>query len=205
MARKMVLVDPRMVRPTIKDKTLSQLDEQIESVLNSDLPDDLKAKQYMMALNRSKHYDAVPKTPTSSIVPDNENFEEIVNSLDQNQKFKARRILTQLKSEKDLTISEKGEISLDGKTVPGSDINVLLDNLLSKKRVTTKPTGLTQMLDSIKEVGVSSHLISNPKHKEFLAKREKNEEAADVKPSAKKSKRSVKKKTTVNRWLEYDD
>ena len=100
MARKMVLVDPRMVRPTIKDKTLSQLDEQIESVLNSDLPDDLKAKQYMMALNRSKHYDAEPKTPTSSIVPENENFEEIVNSLDQNQKFKARRILTQLKSEK---------------------------------------------------------------------------------------------------------
>ena len=75
-AKKMLLVDParlnsqhadlrepsgdllkQLYRPTIVDKQLSRLDADIAKTLNSDLPDDVKAKQYEMALRGYRYYE----------------------------------------------------------------------------------------------------------------------------------------------------
>ena len=55
-AKKFVLVDPRMYRPSMPEKRLSSLDEEIHSILNNDLPDDQKANLYMTKLNKFKSY-----------------------------------------------------------------------------------------------------------------------------------------------------
>jgi hypothetical protein len=59
--KKFVLVDPRFVRPSMRDKALSGLDSDISNILNSDDSDEIKAKNYVSALSRFKAYSSPPK------------------------------------------------------------------------------------------------------------------------------------------------
>ena len=59
--KKFVLVDPRFVTPSMRDKVLSGLDTEISSILNSDVPDEIKARSYISALARFKNYSVTPK------------------------------------------------------------------------------------------------------------------------------------------------
>src|SRR2546425_13356560 len=59
--KKFVLVDPRFVRPTMRDKVLSGLDTEISNILNSDVSDEIKARSYVSALARFRNYSVTPK------------------------------------------------------------------------------------------------------------------------------------------------
>jgi len=59
--KKFVLVDPRFVRPSMRDKVLSRLDTDISSILNNDETDEVKVKSYIAALTRYKNLTAPPK------------------------------------------------------------------------------------------------------------------------------------------------
>ena len=69
--KKFVLVDPRFVRPSMRDKALSGLDTDISNILKSDEPDEIKVRNYMSALTRYKNYSTPPKPtpPPLPIVP----------------------------------------------------------------------------------------------------------------------------------------
>ena len=60
--KKFVLVDPRFVRPSMREKALSGLDTEISSILNSDVSDEIKARSYISALTRYKNYSAPPRS-----------------------------------------------------------------------------------------------------------------------------------------------
>lgn len=69
--KKFVLVDPRFVRPSMRDKVLSELDSNISQILNSDESDEIKAKNYISTLSRFRNY-STPQTektkePTPSV------------------------------------------------------------------------------------------------------------------------------------------
>src|SRR3989442_14940713 len=64
--KKFVLVDPRFVRPSMRDKALSALDTDISNILNSNDSDELKAKSYMLAASRFRNLSAPPK-PTKPV------------------------------------------------------------------------------------------------------------------------------------------
>ena len=66
--KKFVLVDPRFVKPSMRDKALSGLDTDISNILNSDESDEIKARNYISALARYKNISAPPK-PTPPPVP----------------------------------------------------------------------------------------------------------------------------------------
>ena len=71
--KKFVLVDPRFARPSMLDKTLSGLDNDISIILNGDDSDEIKAKKYISALARFKNYSSPPKsrevnTPPAPVV-----------------------------------------------------------------------------------------------------------------------------------------
>ena len=59
--KKFVLVDPRFVKPSMRDKALSGLDTDISNILNSDESDEVKARNYVSTLARYKNYSAPPK------------------------------------------------------------------------------------------------------------------------------------------------
>src|SRR2546425_10091228 len=65
-AKKFVLVDPRFVRPSMRDKALSALDTDISNILNSNDSDEFKAKSYMSAASRFRSLSAPPKPAKSA-------------------------------------------------------------------------------------------------------------------------------------------
>ena len=67
--KKFVLVDPRFVRPSMRDKALSGLDADISSILKSDEPDEIKVRNYMTALSRYKNYSSPPKSIAPPLPP----------------------------------------------------------------------------------------------------------------------------------------
>lgn len=66
--KKFVLVDPRFVRPSMQDKVLSGLDNDISNILNSDEPDEVKARNYITTLARFKNISA-PAKPEKVVPP----------------------------------------------------------------------------------------------------------------------------------------
>src|SRR6267154_4216301 len=60
--KKYVLVDPRFVRTSMRDKALSGLDTEILNILNEDVWDEIKAKSYISALARFRNISAPPKS-----------------------------------------------------------------------------------------------------------------------------------------------
>jgi len=67
--KKFVLVDPRFVRPSMRDKVLSGLDTDISNILNSDDSDEIKAKSYIAALARFRNYSFPPKPEEVKTLP----------------------------------------------------------------------------------------------------------------------------------------
>jgi len=65
--KKFVLMDPRFVRPSMRDKVLSRLDQDISNILDGDASDEAKAKSYAATLHHFKNiYN--PQTPRSETV-----------------------------------------------------------------------------------------------------------------------------------------
>src|SRR6267154_1802745 len=67
--KKFVLVDPRFVRPSMRDKVLSGLDTEISNILNEDVSDEIKAKSYISALARFRSILAPPKPVKTAPIP----------------------------------------------------------------------------------------------------------------------------------------
>ena len=64
-------MDPRFVRPSMRDKALSGLDSEISSILDSGDSDEIKARNYTAALARFKNYSKPPtvKRDTLPAIP----------------------------------------------------------------------------------------------------------------------------------------
>jgi len=67
--KKFVLVDPRFVRPSMRDKVLSGLDSDISNILNSEESDEIKAKNYAATLSRFRNYSDPPKPEKPKALP----------------------------------------------------------------------------------------------------------------------------------------
>src|SRR6267154_4182204 len=59
--KKFVLVEPRFVRPTMREKALSELDTDISNILNDDTSHEIKAKKYVATLACYKNLSAPAK------------------------------------------------------------------------------------------------------------------------------------------------
>ena len=186
-AKKLVLVDPRMTRPSMKDKTLSNLDTIISETLNSEMSDDEKAKRYAMALRSFKYYDA-PPAPAKD-----EKESEILSSIDPSVQYKAKRLLDQLKRNPDVDWSGKGELIYKQSLIPNSNVVDLLSDVL-KKKSTELPTGWKQFAASLKETNAPRELISNTDRWMYMYKTEDD--------PVEKSKRILKKVIVTKKQIE---
>ena len=134
-AKKYVLVDPQMYRPSLPEKSLSELDKRIHDTLNSDLPDDEKAKLYSCALQRFKVYDAKPPPPKINL----EN--ELTGSLPSNQQYKAKKLLRLIKDNPDIDWNDRGELIYKQTTIPKSHVADLFGDALAPTRPTEGAIG----------------------------------------------------------------
>ena len=168
-AKKMVLVEPRQIekwKETPTDKALSKLDGQIYEVLHRDIADDEKAKLYSNSLNRYLNLDkpsVLTKFESKAIdVEDSDDVESMVlDTIPKKWKPQASRLLKHLKSNPDVSWSEKGELVLKKTTVPKTHVVDLVNDLLRKRTTTPAPVGWKQLANALKEYNVPRELIGN--------------------------------------------
>lgn len=166
-AKKMLLVDPARLaaiatttnnsikdiyRPSIVDKQLSTLDNEISNVLNSSLPDDEKAKQYMVTLRNYRVFDPKP-------IKVDETEQEILRSVPKELKPKARKLLKQIKPH--VRWSDKGEIASEKELIPDSNMGELLTTALELGSFKKRPTGFDTFANVLKRADTPHELIHN--------------------------------------------
>ena len=145
-AKKYVLVDPQMYRPSMPEKSLSALDQVIRSTLDSDLPDDEKAKLYVSTLKRFKAYDKTAKPPKPTI------DSELIGAMPPNQQYKAKKLLRLIKDNPDIDWSDKGELIYKQSLIPKSHVADLFEDALSTKRPVDGPIGWEEFNEGLDEV-----------------------------------------------------
>src|SRR6059036_3031801 len=128
-AKKYVLIDPQMYRPSMPEKSLSALDQVIQSTLNSDLADDEKAKLYVSTLKRFRAYEnsAKPKPPKPNIES------ELAGAVPPTQQYKAKKLLRFIKGKPEIDWSDKGELIYKQSLIPKSHAADLFGDVLAAK------------------------------------------------------------------------
>ena len=97
-AKKYILVDPQMYRPSMPEKSLSGLDHEIQATLNGDLPDDQKAKLYMITLKKYRAHDGSTKPAAPKIDLDS----ELADSLPPTEQYKAKKLMRLIRDNPDI-------------------------------------------------------------------------------------------------------
>ena len=96
-AKKLMLVEPRSYRASMREKTLSRLDEDIEKTLNSDIGDAEKAHLYIEALRKYKHFDSSSSALAEKKTDEKLSETDILATVPVNQRHRAKRLLEHLK------------------------------------------------------------------------------------------------------------
>ena len=145
-AKKMMLVDPRFVRPTMRDKSLSALDTEIASTLESDEPDDEKAKRYISTLKKFKYHEELPVPPVKKI---DKLESSVLDSMPPNQRYKAKRMLNLLRNNPEVDFNDKGELIYRQSSIPNSDIVDLIGDA-TRSKSSEDPVGWQEFAQSLK-------------------------------------------------------
>ena len=103
----------------MKNLKLSELDTKMQEILNSDLPAAEKMQLYNEALQKSKLFQQKTQAKSKRV---EKLFDSAILSKVR-KKTKARQLLKNIKEQKNLDFDDKGQIFLDERVIPGSDIN----------------------------------------------------------------------------------
>ena len=163
----MVLINPEQARaykPTVSEKKLSSLDQDINQILSSDLPDDEKAKRYTATLKTHKLLSMPRANPIDA-------ESEILSSIEPvEEQTRARELLKLIKPY--LSWNDDGEIVVNDRVVPFSNVTNLLSNLMSAR--SRKPEGWSELTDVLSMAKVPRQLICNQKRWTELTKKNKS-------------------------------
>ena len=155
-----------LYRPSMVDKQLSKLDADIVDTLNSNLPDDEKAKRYAMSLRAYRYYE--PKTlpfdrygaRARQRDEDEDDDDDLLQSTPLPLRRKAKRLLKSVKPY--ARWNDDGEIVYRNELVPHSDVGELiasaLDSSTTKK---TRPKGYEAFADALKRARTPKEFINN--------------------------------------------
>ena len=144
------------------EKQLTQFEHEMRSVLDSNEPDDVKAKLYTQALNKLKTL-TQPSTrggesSTNYVVTD----EEILESVPPTVRHKARRLLRFVRDFTSMNWSDRGELVYKQATVPNSNIIELVNDVLRQKS-SDRAVGWREFASGLgsASVKISRDLITN--------------------------------------------
>ena len=120
-------------------KILSNLDTQMQEILHSDLPQSEKLKLYNQILQKSKIFLQKSQPKPKQVVFKKEKKQlpetEILKKF--RKQTKVKNLLETVKREKNLNWDSEGQLVIDGRPIPGSNIQQLLQSVLKKRNPTT--------------------------------------------------------------------
>lgn len=92
---------------------------------------------------------------------------EIVEAIPKMYKNKAKMLLNRLESSKDVSWDERGEVTIKGNILLGSN-NIDLVSDVVRPRKTSNPFGWQQFLTFLKELNIPREFITNPRRLSFI-------------------------------------
>ena len=210
-SKKLMLVDPKLYRASMREKTLSRLDEDIEQTLNSELSDEEKATNYIAALRRYKYFGIPPK-----VEPKVDIESEILETVPAAYRYKAKRLMEHLKRDPSIQIGEKGELIHNQQKIEDSHLGDLLNEVIQKKPPQPTPQelgvkGWEEFESALKGYNLSKDLSENLERgtRRPKSKRLKTQQPPPPPPPAslqKKNKSAAAKSSrgralTMPKWL----
>ena len=121
---------PKPAHRSVETKVLSQLDEEMQQILNSQRSDREKVKLYYRVLQKSKLFRKKVRRPQTTLQkPVSEN--DILKKF--KKKARVKKLLSEIKKHKNLTWESKGHLVVDQQPVPSSDIDTLLRSAVVKR------------------------------------------------------------------------
>ena len=191
-AKKYVLVDPQMYRPSLSEKSLSGLDREIRTILDNDMPDDEKAKLYTQTLKKYKTYDNNTKTPESKPAID------LTDTLPPSQQYKVKKLWRLVKDNPDIDWSNKGELIYRQRLIPNSHVSDLFSDALATKRPAEGAIGWEEFDDILDSSKVPTALAKRRTVKRLSKKpKRQGEPAWEIPDSSEDSKKRKKKKAWI--------
>ena len=192
MAKKMVLVDPRILAATKYDQppttdALLNLDEDMRHVLSqSDLSPERKVDMYNQILQKHRHFyqqhrslptltDPGPFTPPQQ---DSDNQpppvkvdsieEDVLKSTPSTFQRKARLLMELVKRNPQLSWNQRGELTVKDQPIEGSHMIDLVNDVLRHRRSRAPPTGWEQFAEALRDSNVPQDLIGHPERWEYI-------------------------------------
>ena len=160
-AKKLMLIEPKLLKQSMRDRTLSRLDEEIHQTLDSDLSDNEKAVKYIAALKKYKYYESPPEKAIQKEKEEKESVEsDVLESVPSTNKYKAKQLLDRLKEDPDVRINREGEFIYRQRKIPKSRVVDLINDVILKKS-TESPPGWEEFSDSLKAVNAPRKLVAN--------------------------------------------
>src|ERR1700733_4194601 len=172
-AKKMVLVEPRQIekwKETMTDKTLSKLDGEMYDTLHRNGAEDEKAKLYSNSLRRYLNinkpdiekkfeWQDKPEEKKEEVTKDIDSL--VLETVPKKWKTHASKLLSHLKSNPNVGWSAKGELVVNDKFIPNSNIVDVVNDLMRKRTSMSVPTGWMELSKVLKESNVPHELIGN--------------------------------------------
>ncbi|KAJ8041597.1 Endogenous retrovirus group K member 19 Pol protein [Holothuria leucospilota] len=191
--KKLVLVSPEVLdrakdsRPQRLEKTkVRELEDQLSSVLNDPhLDDTTKMKRYSEVLQRYTVYHAkADELPQIRVLPgtkyDAQSKDtsqtraierDVIESVPRAFKSKATQLLGKMtSSDSGLYWTDRGELIVDDRTIKGSHIVDLVNDMMRKRKSAT-PVGMDEFTKALARINTPRELIGNPdRWKEYAAR-----------------------------------
>ncbi|KAJ8050915.1 hypothetical protein HOLleu_04298 [Holothuria leucospilota] len=182
--KKLVLVSPEALdrakdsRPQRLEKTkVRELEEQLSSVLNDPhLDDTTKMKRYSEVLQRYTVYHAkADELPQIRVIPGTKSDaqpkdtsqtraieRDVIESVPRAFKSKATQLLGKIaSSDSGLYWTDRGELVVDDRTIKGSHIVDLVNDMMRKRKSAT-PVGMDEFTKALARINTPRELIGNP-------------------------------------------
>ena len=131
--RKLIALEPEVYEKLKHEapdkKVLSDLDRKMQEILQSNKPDSEKVTLYNEALQKSKLFlkKSQPKTPVKKPLSDKVVLKQY------KKRAGVKKLLKEAKSKKNLDWDADGQMVLDNRVVPGSNIKNLFQSALKKR------------------------------------------------------------------------
>ena len=181
--------EPRPIVPSLSDPTISQtedtsqmlrikspmndLDYEMNQILNeTNLNDREKWVRYYQILQRYFQLGKIQRQPVelgfNGFTISDQNIlsdENIVSTFPPTMQKQAERLLNWIKrSNSDISWDEKGEVTIKGVIITGSNIIDLIGDLLRYRKTVIPPTGQNVFIRALKETNIPEELIGNREH-----------------------------------------
>ena len=161
---------PQSPFPSPLTKKLSQLDEEMKSILdNSELGEATKAQLYSTVLSKYLDIKRQIETPKPIPIIDDStsppatlpNLNGInVDYIPKQYRNKANNLISHLKNHSDVRWNSRGEMLSDGVAIPGSNMVDLVDEVIRQKTGPT-PIGMNEFVKALEDSNVPKALLAN--------------------------------------------